>query len=291
MKCPAAALVVLVVLAGAAVATERLPITIDHAGSNRRVADTVRKIVEREAPRIASELGIERIGPIDIRVEDDITPYRRALGRRMPEWGVAFAVMEEQVIIVDVQRATRAMNSLDHVIPHELSHLLLAQRAPRVRFPIWFLEGLAKWQAREWSIIDSWQLMNAVWGNDVPHLLHLVDSYPVHEETARTAYRLSYTAFTDLFADHPERLPAFLDAVVEYRSFDIAFQRFFGVGVADYAVDFHRRLQQRYHSRLLVFQTGPLFSIMAVIFLAIAVRFYIRKKRRLREMEGEEGTA
>jgi hypothetical protein len=182
------------------------------------------------------------------------------------------------------------MNSLDHVVPHELSHLFIAQRAPGVRFPIWFLEGLAQWQAHEWSMIDSWQLMNAVWGNNVPDLLHLTDTYPFGEERARNGYRMSYAAFTDLFADRPEELPRFLDTVVELGHFDHAFAEYFGVEFPTYAVEFHHRLQSRYHSRLLVFQTGPLFSIMAVVFLFIGLRFYIRKKQRLREMEGiEEG--
>jgi hypothetical protein len=279
----AVALVMMVVLAGA-VAAQDLPVTIKRADNNRRVAEKVEQIVADEAPRIAAELGIDRIAPFEIRIEDDITPYRERLGRRLPEWGVAFAVLEDQVIVVDVKRATRAMNSLEHVIPHELSHLLLAQRAPRVRFPIWFLEGLAKWQAREWSMIDSWQLMNSVWSNEAPSLLHLVDTYPTHEEPARTAYRLSYTAFTDLIAERPGEPAAFLDAVVEFGNFDQAFHEHFGYDVSSFALDFHDRLERRYHSRLLVFQTGPLFSVMAVVFLAVGLRFYLRKKRRLREM-------
>jgi hypothetical protein len=268
-------------------------IDITYDARNRRVADKVYSICSSEVPRITAELGMQRTMPIEIRVEDDITPYRMRLGGRLPEWGVAFALMQERLIVVDVKRATNAWNSLDEVIPHELSHLFVAQRVPGVRFPIWFLEGLAQWQAREWSLIDSWQLMNSVWGNDAPRLWQLVDRYPVHEEQARTAYRLSYTAFTGLFDDGAHRLPDFLDAVNRYGNFDEAFDGYFGVDVNTFALQFHEDLERRYRSRLLFFQEGPLFSVLAVLFLIVGLRFYLHKRRRLRELDayGDGGPA
>jgi len=267
----------------------RFPVEIHYEAHNDRVAEKVRSVCDRDLPVLTRELGMDAMRPIEIRVEDDITPYRRSLGSSLPEWGVAFAVMEEQVIVVDVKRATRAWNSLDQVIPHELSHLLIAQRVPLVHFPIWFLEGLAQWQAGEWSMVDSWQLMNSVWGNDTPRLWQLVDSYPTYEAQARTAYRISYAAFTGLFDDGIHHLPEFLDAVKRYASFDQAFDDYFGVDVNTFALEFHHDLQQRYRSRLLFFQDGPLFSALAVIFLLVGLRFYLIKRRRLRDMDAPPG--
>lgn len=287
-----AALLVIVAAFPAAADTLKIddyPIAIEYAPSNRRVATKVQHIIEREVPTLTAQLGLQYMHPIEVRVESDITPYRVALGRSLPTWGVAFAVLEDQVIVVDVKRATRALGELDHVIPHELSHLFLAQRVPRVHFPVWFLEGLAQWQAGEWSMIDSWQLMNAVWGGDVPNLMHMVDQYPAHEERARTGYRLAYAAVSDLFADHPENIAPFLDTVAKMGNFDQAFSQFFGVDVPNFTVAFHRHLETRYHSPLLVFQTVPLFSILALLFLATGIRYYLYKRRRLREMDALEG--
>jgi hypothetical protein len=131
--------------------------------------------------------------------------------------------------------------------------------------------------------------MNSVWGNDTPRLWQLVDTYPVYEDQARTAYRLSYAAFRDLFDDGAHNLPDFLDAVNRHRNFDQAFDDYFGVDVNTFAVAFHEDLSNRYHSRLLFFQDGPLFSILAVLFLVVGLRFYLRKRRRLRELDGVDG--
>ena len=136
---------------------------------HRRVASKVETICEREAPRIAAELGLQRVQPVQIDITDDVAPYGGSHGS-LPEWGVAFALLESNRIVVDVRRATTEFNSLDEVVPHELSHIFLHQRAPGVRFPLWFAEGLAHWQSREWSLVDQWELMRGVWTRSSPRL-------------------------------------------------------------------------------------------------------------------------
>jgi len=264
-----------------------LPVTIRYEKRHRRVADRVGEICAEEIPRLVGEIGLASMTPIEIIVTPDARRYDASLMAEIPTWGVAFAVLEEQRILVDVDRATRAYNSLDEVVPHELSHLLVYQRVPRVRMPIWFLEGLAQWQAQEWSLVDSWQLMNAVWSGGAPRLRDVSWSYPADETRAQAAYRVSYAAFTQLFAEGGgfERLPEFLADIDRTRSFNDAFQDFWGFTVDDYDVYLHDDLQRKYHSRLLVFQTEPLFGIAAVLFLIVIGRHIIRSRKRYREME------
>jgi hypothetical protein len=166
---------------------------------------------------------------------------------------------------------------------------LLAQQTGGVAFPVWFLEGLAQWQAREWSLVESWQLMNSVWSGETPPLRHLLAQYPEAESHARTAYRLSYAAFTDLFKGRIETLPAFVADARARGSFTEAFAAFTGVPLGQWMADFDERLGRRYHSRRLVFQTGPLFSIAAVLFVVVIVRHQVRKRNRLKQLEQSEG--
>ena len=226
------------------------------------------------------------MAPIEIVVTADARGYDQSLEPGLPTWGVAFAVLEEQRILVDVDKATRAYNSLEEVVPHELSHLLLFQRVPRVRFPIWFLEGLAQWQAREWSMVDGWQLATSVWNGTAPRLRDMTYSYPAEESRAQGAYRVSYAAFTELFsAGGFERLPAFLSEVDRQRSFDTAFLDFWGFSLSDYGAYFQDDLERRYHSKLFMFQEGPLFGFAAVLFLAVIARYLIRSRRKFRQLE------
>jgi hypothetical protein len=260
------------------------PVRIHYDEGDERVARKIGEICEEDLSRLASQLGLAEIAPFEVEVTDRISRYRDHFGADLPTWGVAFAMMYEQRMVVDVARATRAWNSLETVIPHELSHLLVAQRIGRVTLPIWFLEGLAQWQADEWSLVDGWQLMNAVWSGKAPKLWQLQNRYPAGEEAARAAYRLSYVAFTDLFKDRSGDLGAFLEEVRRRGGFEEAFVSFFGEYPASFYGRFHNELEAKYHSRLLVFQTGPLFSILAAAFVFLAIRYHLRKKRRLREM-------
>jgi len=115
-----------------------------------------------------------------------------------------------------------------------------------------------------------------------------MNEYPASEEAAQAAYRVSYAAFTDLFDERFEELPLFLAAAAESGSFPAAFQTHFGVAMETYMGSFQRTLEMRYHSRLLVFQTGPLFSIAAVIFLFVILRHQLRKRRKMKDLERRE---
>ncbi|HET6349013.1 MAG TPA: hypothetical protein VFH88_08020, partial [Candidatus Krumholzibacteria bacterium] len=247
-----------------------VPISIDAEPRYHRIADKVQKICETEVPRIAAELGLTTIQPIQIDITDDMRPYNRAHHGELPEWGVAFAMLEDNQIVVDVRRALREYNSLDEVIPHELSHLLVHQRAPDVRFPLWFLEGLAQWQAGEWSMVKQWQLMQGVWMHSSPRLQDMYHSYPVDETRAQQAYRVAYEGFTELFAEVGFKdLAPFLAEVERRQSFEDGFKEFFGYSLADYQTYFQDDFEKRYGSSFMALQTGPLYAFAGALFLAV----------------------
>jgi hypothetical protein len=262
------------------------PVTIRYEPRYSRVAEKVDAIAREELPRLMLELGLVQLSPIEIVVTDDARDYDASLTHRLPNWGVAFAILDEQRILVDVHKAARAYNSLDEVVPHELSHLLVRQCVPNAQLPIWFSEGLAQWQAREWSLFDSWQLMQGVWTGSVPHVEDLGRQYPADEARAQDAYRISYAAFTDLFSEVGfAKLPEFLAAVEAKESFAVGFADYWGFTVADYAVYFQDDVEKRYRSKALAFQSGPLFGFAALVFVAVIVRQSIKRRRKFEELE------
>jgi hypothetical protein len=237
---------------------------------------------------LTKELGVERIAPIRVFLIADMESFRAGRQLPLPRWGIAFALMEDQVMLVDVRRATEAWGTLARVIPHELSHLLLSQRLGGVKAPAWFVEGLAMWQAREWSPLETWRLMEAVWGHRTPDLGQIHASLPYDEASARDAYRVAYTGFTERFDGSAERLPAFLDAVARSGDFAAAFEAFWGETEDDYGARFDDALARRYTSRLLLFQTEPLFTLAAVLFVVVILSTYIRNRRKLKSLDDRD---
>jgi hypothetical protein len=275
----------LVLFAGPA-ASASLPITINASPRHHRVAEKIGKLCEAEGPRIAAELGLTRIDPIVIDVIDDVGVYSRQHGDNLPEWGIAFALLEENRIVVDVKRATREFNSLDEVVPHELSHLLVHQRAPDVVFPLWFLEGLAQWQAREWSMVDQWELIQGVWTHSSPRLSDMYGRYPAGETRAREAYRVAYAGFTELFAEVGfDDLAPFLAEAERQHSFENGFRDYFGYSVAEYQAFFQDGFEKKYGSAWMALQSGPLLAFAAGLFLLVILRYWIRRRRKFARLD------
>jgi hypothetical protein len=267
---------------------KKYPVQILYAQKNERIAQRIAEICEESIPAMALELGLDDVGPFQIQVIPDFKPYRLSTRNDLPRWGVAFAFMESQLVLVDAKRAANRWNSLEKTIPHELSHILLAQRVGPIAFPLWFVEGLAQWQAGQWSLVESWWLMDAVWTGRAPALGQIARGYPRDESPAKDAYRISYAAFTFLFKNPKEELPMFLDQVRASGSFDEAFAVFCKEDIYSFYLRFHTSIQKRYSSRLLIFQSGPLFSVAAVVFIIVFIRIKIRNRRKLKQMERSE---
>jgi hypothetical protein len=263
-------------------------VVIEFRAADRKVASEVASICRKSLPALSAELGLAAIEPFHVFLLSDVRAYEERMGFSLPSWGVAFAFPGNNIVLVDVGRATRAWDTLDKVIPHELSHLLLGQRAAGVRFPLWFMEGLAQWQAGEWSVMESWRLMEAVWGNRAPALGRVVSYMPADENLARDAYRVSYEAFQYRFDEHTERLGDFLEEVLERGDFSEAFAGFWNETEGQFYARFDEHLARKYSSPLMLFQTGPLFTLASVLFVIVVIRIWIRNRRKLRRMEAAE---
>jgi hypothetical protein len=269
---------------------DRFPVRIEFRPEDAEVAKYVARISGKSLPLLQDEIGLKSIGPIEILIVPRADVFEKENRIDLPDWGAAFAFMQRQVMVVDVEKAASAWNALEHTIPHELSHLLLYQKTAGVRLPIWFVEGMAMWQAGEWSMGDDWHLMNSVWKGDSPPLRSLVGRFPARAGRARNAYRVAYKAFVETFgeAGPAEGLPELLDLVVRNKDFDAAFAAFYGKPVAFFYGWFDAELMRKYTSHLLLFQTGPLLSILAVFFLIVVVRVKLRNRRKLKQFERME---
>ncbi len=266
------------------------PITIEFEKEDKRVADYVSTICGRSLPRLTEQLGLREVSAIRIVLVPKMSAFRRQGGPDFPEWGAAFAFMERQLMVVDVQKAVSTWDALEKTIPHELSHLLLAQKVGLVPIPAWFLEGLAQWQAGQGSMIENWRLMNAVWSGRYPSLMQITAGFPADEGSARTAYRVSLAAFEELFEgrDFPSSVPLFLEEIAESKDFNQALVAFRGEDMHQYSTRFTQELVRKYTTHLLIFQEGPLFSILAVMFVFMILIFKLRSRRKLKRLEMEE---
>jgi hypothetical protein len=261
------------------------PIRIFYADGQERVAHKIADICETSIPELAEALGLGDVSPFQIQVVGNFKANAGGTMNDLPAWGVAFAFMKSQVMLIDAKRATQAWNTLEKVVPHELSHLLLAQRVGLKPMPLWFVEGLAEWQAGQWSLLENWYLMEAVWTGRAIPLSTIERVFPREERQASEAYRIAYIAFTFRLGKEVDRLPVFMNRLARADSFEEAFQEFWGESLGDFYIRFQRELDRRYTTRFMIFQSGPLFTLVAVAVILIFIRLKIRNRRKLKRME------
>ncbi|HSG28101.1 MAG TPA: hypothetical protein VLA34_06445, partial [Candidatus Krumholzibacterium sp.] len=209
-------------------------------------------------------------------------------GGSIPEWGEAFSNMRRGIIVIDSGSVTRTPRPLETVIRHELSHIVLAQKVRGARLPTWFVEGLAMRQSREWTLIDQWRLMTAIWSGGLPDLEDLEDGFPVPAATASAAYNLSYAAVDRLLEERPEDLLTLLSFTRDLGDFDRAFLLTFGRDKYDFTETFHLDLQKRYGRAIPLLRSPPFWLILTAMFILAYILKRIRSARKLREWE-EDG--
>jgi hypothetical protein len=149
---------------------------------------------------------------------------------------------------------------------------------------------LAQWQAGEWKLGDGWALAGAVWSRRVPRLVDLSARFPADPGLARTAYRLSYLAFLEAVGGEPAlSLPDFLRAVDDEGGFEGALRRARGTDYLSFCDRFDRKVRRRYTLPLWIVQDAPLWSLLAVAWLVVAVWARLRNRRRLKELDRFDG--
>ncbi len=249
------------------------------------LAERVAATCRRELPRLAAEAGLDTVRPVRVDVVDDVGPYRRRLGDALPVWGAAFAVLERDAIVIDATRADRSPGDLDRIVTHELSHLVVAQRVGHARLPMWFLEGVARRQARERSLVDAWQLMMAVDTGRAPALWTLAHRFPRDAGRARDAYRIAGAAVEMLLGHEPGALSRFLGRLAAGEPFDVALARTTGADAGAWMIRFHGELERRFHTRMVVFETAPILGVAALLFVVAIARYQVRKRRRINALD------
>ncbi len=252
-----------------------------------RMARETASLIEESSGTIARELGLESIAPIKVIIASDQRAFELLHGGAVPEWGIAFADVEDQVLGINVGLVERTPRRLPGVVRHELSHLLLAQRVGGAHLPTWFMEGLALLQAEEWDIADEWRFMTAAAGG-VPYLDELEGPFPRSANRAALSYGVSYLAVRKLLDERPGALVTLTAFVRDAGDFEGGFESAFGMTAYDFAGKLYVEIDRRYGTAGAILNAAPYWAGAAFLFIAIYLVKRARNRRKLERWEEEE---
>ena len=253
-----------------------------------RMAREIEKLIEESERGIARELGLERISTIRVILASDTKTYRILHQGKVPEWGIAFSSLEDQVLGINVDLVVRNPRPFSTVVRHELSHLLLSQRVEGARVPTWFMEGLAMRQSGEWGFSDEWRFMTMAARRSMPYLEELRGSFPPSADEAALDYGLSYLAVDELLRDRPGALMTLTAFIRDTRDFESAFKSTFGISTYDFAGKLYVEIDRRYKVPGTILNATPYWLALALLFVAVYVAKRVRTRRKLERWEEEE---
>ena len=196
---PLAALVFL--LAGEAAAAT-LPELVVEAPAELRAEALVVRRVDRHRYEAAARLTGLRGPQSPIRVA--LAPEGSPPATAVPEWvsGYAYGSLG-RVVLLPERTPSYPDGSLDELLLHELTHVLVARAASGRPVPRWFNEGLAMMAGGPWNLEDRTRLTFAmVRGNERP-LAEIDELFAGEPGEVRLAYAISGALVRDIGSPDP----------------------------------------------------------------------------------------
>lgn len=253
---------------------------------------TLELVIEGADPSLAGETEAilraaysELVRASRLPIEDTVrvTYVRRAqsfdsvVGGRFPDWGVAAAIAERNLIAVRSPADYPLGRTLRETLRHELAHLHIDAMSGMRQIPRWMHEGYAQQFAHQWEFGDDLLIARAVFFN---HAINLRDIDGVNSFAggrAQLAYAQSYLAMSHFLSAYGwEGLQLFCESVRTRGDWDAAFRDGTGADYAAFQKEFDDFLHARYNWIAFLGDTILFWIGLVGVFIAI----YIVKRRR-----------
>ncbi len=253
--------------------------------------------LERESlsirKRIIADIGVDFYEKTEVRLCATLEAFRDAQPdrNRVPLWAVGVAYPGDNIIVLRSPRAVPG-SSVDvlSVFAHEFSHIALGRALMDVAVPIWLDEGLAMYEAREWTFSRFAVLSGAALTDRLIPLAVLTGAFPGDTDQAELAYAESFMFVSFLINKAGQgAFHRLIRDFTRYGDLEGAFRRATGMSGAALEKEWLFYLKLRVSWIPIITSVSTLWFVTTLIF----IYGYYRKKRqaakRLREMEEEEG--
>ena len=248
-------------------------------------AEGLRQLDTQKLVTLMRLLGLTEAGP---PITVTLVPEDGALALQAPSWVAGFANSDAgQIVIFPARTPSYPYDSMESLLHHEVTHVLVSRAAPRTDIPRWFHEGLAMTLEHAWGLRDRSELAVAVVSGQ-RSLATLDDDFRGSAATAARAYGVAGAFVRDLVGRYGPEFPArLLDALAAGAAFDAAFRTATGVTLPEAERLFWR---DSWWYRVVPFLTSSLALWMVIVLIAVSARRRRAARRReLRERwEAEE---
>lgn len=231
---------------------------------------------------------------IDIRICNTQADFQAAVHAPIQDWAVGCAFpRQRRIFIQNPTHLALAKLQLSQVLRHEIAHVLFWQYTQQAStdIPLWFVEGIAIYLAKEWVPSRHETLLSRILSNTLLPLSSLTREFPTAQQDADLAYAQSQDALRWLVeVKGSETLWALVEQLHAGHPFHAAFEDTVGWDVATFDAHWRASLSERYQW-IALFSNAYLFwgGIGGLALLSYLFCWQRRRKHLKKLAEQEEG--
>jgi hypothetical protein len=213
-------------------------------------AQNIQKMAEDFYPKVTSDLGHSTDRKITIWFCESQKEFNRAINAPIQDWAAGAAYpLHARIVIRDPASLNNKKINLSRLVKHEITHVIFGlyigrnlQYAPR-----WFNEGLAMYEAEEWTYGQYWIMLTGALSNSLIPLYELAEEFPQNESQARMAYAQSHSIITYMVKRYEtDSLRQCVRLIAEGRSIDEAMAGAIGIDTVWLERKWLKDLKKRY---------------------------------------------
>ena len=248
-----------------------------HAQGSRYLA-TADSVLTRTRLSLIELLGDSLPYVPSVYIVEDIDYFRRLIRGLIPDWGAAAAFPQRELIAIKSPDEFNINKSIEELLAHEYTHLVVAHKTGFYSAPRWFEEGMSMYVSTEWGWWDNIAMSRAaVLGNVIP-LSEIEDLNRFSANKAHVAYAESYLAVQYIVEYYgTESLTIFLDEIAQGATVSASLMAAVGADYAEFEQEFYQHLTKRFNIVTLFMDTMLFWLGMAVV---VVVATFLRFKKR-----------
>ncbi len=246
--------------------------------------------LEPELSRIGKQLDSYPSGPIKLVLAPDPRSFMEMQGGGISPWVSGMAYPSRSTIMVRPLRGREIRHSsINGVISHEISHIVLHHKMGELSPPKWVDEGVAVFMGSETFWSRSNRLMPiALTGRHIPFkALH--SSFPRDPDGAATAYAQSGSFVSFLYNEYgPASFLDFLDRVKAGAETEAALQASFNLPLSQLEKAWLKEVKKSYWLVAVFSGGGLLWFFISLLFIFAYIKKRRQNRDRKRLLSGEE---
>ncbi|MDI6735869.1 MAG: peptidase MA family metallohydrolase [bacterium] len=261
---------------------------------DKKVAERTIQIAEDAYRTITAEFEITPEKPTSIFV----FPSRKEINNAgLQDWAVGQASVTRQasgcdnIILIQSPRSNLRI-TLEKIIRHELTHIVLGAVFKKGYLPRWLNEGLAMYEAKEWEFANNIKVGETYLTKKLFPLSCITYTFPNDEAQAQLAYAQSFDVLLFMMNKYgKDKIIRLIKELASGTELDLAFKKSLGVNLSELEIAWQKSLKKRFNWVCVItnsYLIWIMFPVLCLVVYIIKRHQVIKKLKRWEEEEGED---